>query len=173
MIERLCSGWKENQIMTITMYHGTRAAYLPAIGEQGLLPQAKPGNDANWKEARKWSDEERNRSVYVSPRAAIASLFAERLATEANDEGVILQIELPDEERSRLHIDEAGADPKGDADNSGMRVNDFQRFDGPIKREWIKAVAFQILIQFRRFAIAPTHRMADGGEKAKGDPTHR
>jgi hypothetical protein len=117
------------------MYHGTRAAYLPAIDKQGLIPCGKPGNDASWKYAKRWADETRAQSVYVSPRPEIASLFAERLAAKDRDHGVILTIELPDDMRDHLHIDEAGADP---SDDGVMAASDFMRFDGPIKREWIK-----------------------------------
>lgn len=122
--------------MTITLYHGTRAAYLPAIDKQGLLPCGKPGNDASWSQARKWADEQRQQSVYLTPTPMVAGMFAERLAEQHDDHGVILQIELPETEKSRLHIDEAGADP--DERGGVVTASDFMRFDGPIKREWIK-----------------------------------
>jgi hypothetical protein len=121
--------------MTITLYHGTRAAYLPAIDKQGLIPCGKPGNDASWSQAKRWADEQREQSVFMSPRPEIAAMFGQRLAELNHDHGVILEIELPDDMREHLHIDEAGADP--DDDGSGIRQSDFMRFDGPIKREWI------------------------------------
>ena len=126
--------------MTITLYHGTRAAYLPAIIKAGLLPCAKPGNDATWQCADKWVDEVRKQSVFVSPTPLIASLFAERLAAKDSDRGIILKIELPEAEAGRLHVDEAGAsDDNGP--NDWCKPSDFQRFDGPIKREWIVGYA--------------------------------
>lgn len=104
------------------LYHGTKAEYLADIRKRGLIPCCKPGNDSIWHAASRWQSPARKHSVFVTPAEDVAAMFGGYLDMH---QPAIVTIDLPDSERGKLHIDEAGGD------------NDFMRFEGSIKPEWI------------------------------------
>jgi hypothetical protein len=127
--------------MTINLYHGTKAAYIEDIKARGLIPCAKPGNDSVWQNAGRWQSPSRKHSVFVTPDEDTAAMFGAYL-DEAHP--AIVTIALPDSERWRLHIDEAGGGPD---------ASTFLRFEGGIKPEWITGARELSKAELLQFAL--------------------
>lgn len=109
------------------LYHGTRQAYAADIEAHGLIPQGKPGADANWSCRAKWS--KRKPAVYLTTDQDAASQFANYVAREYHDKPAVFEVDLPDAERGRLQIDEAAPTMQA------------YRLEGAVDPAWIRPAA--------------------------------
>lgn len=115
-----------------TAYHGTLAKYTDSIAKHGIRIK---GAHRNY--GKEYYQGHRGESVYVAKDLATAKVWAKEVSENdgggKSDRPVVMRVEIPHDQRSKIMTDELGTaqfDPT---------VHNL-RFEGKIKPDWIKGV---------------------------------
>lgn len=124
----------------VKVYHGTCAAFVPAIKREGLKPGHGNGADS-WAQSHGHSGivdrtSHHAPSVYVSTAREFAEEFANVVAEQNQSAPAVLELEIPrDVFAEQFRIDEASTGPMFFLFNDAPKAF---RSEKPIPAEWIK-----------------------------------